>query len=275
VDPTLQTIAFLLIMLVLVSIVLASAVVRRQRGVARKQGIAPENVFPLRNISAYDVLPEMVGQAVEADRPILISTGGSQIGAEGTVMTLAALSLAYYTTQEMAIGQTSPILMTNQSLLVPLGFDMMQRAYSARGFTPRTDIASVRWYGTLQQRSLVFAAMLTVTMQSEDVTGSVLLGNFGAEIGLALGAAQRKQVQTIAGSDNIIGQAVAYGMGDNAMVGEDIFSPAGYLGGNASERGSLIAQDFLRGVVITAIVVVALAEVAGDQIGAFLSGFGG
>ena len=270
-DSTIQTIAFLIILLAFVTVVLASAVVRRNRAGARRRGIAEANVFPLREISAYDALPQMVGLSIEADRPIVVSTGASSIGDERTVLTLAALNLAYYTTKEVAIGNQPPVIVTNQALVIPLAANMLRRAYLSSNRPPQAYPTSVRWYGTLQQQSLVFAAMLAVTMESEHATGSVLLGNFGAEIGLALGAAQRKGIATIAGSDDIVGQAVAYAMADNPLIGEDIFTPAGYLGDKSSERGSLVAQDMLRGLLITSILVIAVMEVAGDQVRAALA----
>lgn len=278
-DSTIQTIAFLIITLALVTIALASAVVIRRRASARRRGMPEAGVFPLRDISAYSALPKMVGLSIEADRPLLISTGAANIGDERTLVTLAALNLAYYTTREVAIGNQPPIILTNQALVVPLAADVLRRAYLASNRPVRASATSVRWYGTLQRQSLVFAAMLAVTMEAERATGTVLLGNFGPEIGLVLGAAQRKRVATITGSDDIVGQAVAFGMADHPLIGEDIFTPAGYLGGGVSERGSLVAQDFLRGALIVAILVIALVEVAGEQVGSALaplfSAFGG
>ena len=278
-DSTIQTIAFLIIMLALVTVALASAIIIRRRAIAKRRGIAEVNIFPPREIGAYNALPQMVGLSIEAGRPLLVSTGASTIGDERTILALAALNLTYYTTKEIAISDQPPIVVTNQALIVPLASDMLKRAYLASGRQPRPRPANVRWYGTLQKQSLVFAAMLAVTMESEHVTGSVLLGNFGAEVGLVLGAAQRKSVMTIAGSDDIVGQAVAFAMADNPLIGEDIFTPASYLGGGSSERGSLIAQDFLRGVLIAGILVIALVEVAGEQVAGalapLLSVFGG
>ncbi|MEO0565274.1 MAG: DUF6754 domain-containing protein [Chloroflexota bacterium] len=265
-DPTTQTIAFLIIMLAVVAVMIGAAVVIRQRSRARQLGIDERNVMPLRDIDAYEVIPRMVGLAVEADRPVLISTGASTIGDDRTVVALASLALAYYTTQEMAVGNTAPVLVTNQTLMVPLASDMLKRAYLSMNQPVRTNLASVRWYGTLQEQSLVYAAMLTATMAAEEVTGNLLLGNYGYEIGLVLGAAQRKGITSVAGSDDPVGQAVAYGMADSALIGEDIFSPVGYLGTGAGERGSLLAQDFLRGAIIVGILVVAAVEVAGEQV---------
>lgn len=249
-------------MFTLVMVSLASAVAIRQRAVARRRGFSAVDVFPSRVIPAYELLPRLIGQAVEADHPILISSGGSQIGDQSTLVTLSALTLTYYTAQEMSVGETAPILVTNQLSVVPLGYDMLERAYYARNLTPRSDLSSVRWYGTLEDKSLVFAAMMTVVMQSEKVSGTVLLGRFGKELGLVLGAAQRKGVGTIAGSDDIVGQAIAYGMADAALIGEEIFSPVGYLEDTASAQASLVTADFLRGALIVIILIIAVVQAA-------------
>lgn len=250
-------------MFALVTVSLASAIVIRRRAAARRKGVVDANIFPFRRLKAFDVLPRIVGRAIESDHPVLLSTGASAIGNEGTLVTLAALSLAYYTTQEMSIGQTPPVLLTSRSEVVPLAYDMMERAYIARDMPARTGFTSVRWYGTVEEKSLVFAAMLAVTMQSENASGAVLVGRFGREIGLALNAAQRRNIETIAGSDDIVGQAVAYVMSDAPLIGEEIYAPVGYLGSKASERGSIIAQDLLRGILIAVILIIAVIEVTG------------
>lgn len=267
-DSLTQTLTFLIIMFGLVTVSLASAIVIRRRSAARREGIVAANIFPFRRIAAFEVLQRVVGRAIEADRPVLISTGASSLGDEGTLVTLAALSLAYYTTEQMNIGQTAPILLTSRSEVVPLAYDMLERAYTANGVAARTRFTSVRWYGTVEEKSLVFAAMMTVTMQSEKTAGAVMVGRFGRELGLALGAAQRRGLETVAGSDDIVGQAVAYVMSDAPLIGEEVFAPVGYLGAKASERGSIIAQDLLRGFLIVMILVVAVIETTG---GGFLA----
>ena len=221
---------------------------------------------------AYDVLPGLVGQSIEADRPVLFSTGESSLGDNSTIVTLAGLAAMYYITQEVSMGERSPLLLTSETSVVPLGYDMLRRAYLASDQPPRNDATSVRWFpsGPAGNRSLVFAAMLAVTMHSDNTSGNVFIGRFGAELALPLFTAQRRDVPSIVGSDDIIGQAVAYALADGALIGEDVFSAAGYLGNKSSERGALMAQDALRGIIIAAVVLLAVNELAGETLGNLL-----
>jgi hypothetical protein len=269
-DTTLQTIGFLIIVISLVIVIMSSATVIRVRRNARRHGIPADNVLPKRPITAYDELPKIVGLSIEADRPILLSTGAARIGNEATIVALAGLELMYYATERVAIGETAPVYLTSDTSVIPLAYDTLARAYHDNHLPVRSGLTNVRWYPAAE-RSLVFAAMLTVTMHSDQVTGNVLLGRFGSELGLVLGAGQRKGLHSIAGSDDIVGQAVAYVMADGPLIGEDIFSAGGYLGDRASERGGLVAQDALRVLIILGIIGVAIVEIAGDQLAVILA----
>lgn len=252
-----QTLSFLIIILAFAITALASAVTRRRRAAARKQGIEQANVAPLRDNVAYNLVPTIIGQAVEADRPILYSTGSASLGDNSTVVTLAGTALAYHVAQQATIGEQPPVFVTSETSVVPLGYDVLRRAYFSRGQRPRTQLQSVRWFPA-GDRSLVFAAILTATIHSDQPAGGVFVGRFGEELALPLLEAQRRNIPTIAGSDTILGQAVAYAMSDGPLIGEDIFSAPGYLNGGASERGALAAQDTLRAIVIVVIVVIAV-----------------
>ncbi|MFZ4815259.1 MAG: DUF6754 domain-containing protein [Phototrophicaceae bacterium] len=269
-DTSLQTITLLTVVLTLAVVGLATAVVIRQRTVARRRGIPEDAILPLRDLPAFVVLPQITAQAIESDRPLLLSTGAATIGGESTLVTLAGLDLAQYAASQVAVGQTPPIFMTSETAVLPLGYDTLRRAYQTRGLPNRARLASSRWYAA-GERSLVFAAMLTVTLQNDQVSGNIFVGRFGAELALALAAGQRKGVRSIAGSDDLTGQAVAYAMADGALIGEDLFAAGGYLGDRASQRAALMAQDVLRWAVIIVIVAVAITEVSGGRLAELLA----
>lgn len=272
-QPANETISFLAIVLAFVIVAVTGAAVSYRRKRAARRGIAEADALPFRQIDAYAVVPRLVGQAIEADRPVLFSTGSASLGDQSTVITLAGAALMYYITQRVAISETPPLFLTSETSVVPFGYDVLRRAYLSRGTPVRSGIQSVRWFpsGPTGERSLVFAAMLTATMHSDDVAGSVFVGRFGEELALALLSSQRRSVPSIAGSSDIIGQAVAYAMADGALIGEDIFSPVGYLGEKSSEKGSLAAQDVLRVLVILTILLIAVYQLAGEQLGSLVA----
>lgn len=269
-DTVVQTITLLTILFALVAVALASAVVIRQRASARRRGLPQSFTFPIKPNPTFDLLPTLAGLSIESNRSLLTSTGASRLGDESTMITLAGMELIYHTTQATAIGQAAPVFLTSETSVVPLGYTTLARAYNERGVPVQSGYNNVRWYPA-SERSLVFAAMLTVTMHSDQAAGGVMVGRFGAELGLALAAAQRKNIQTIAGSDDIVGQAIAYAMADGALIGEDIFASSGYLGNRVIDQGNLVAQDLLRGVLIFAIGVIALVELFGTGVGQLLA----
>ena len=272
-DTTLQAISFVIVIVAIVLMLLSIVRVIAALHGARRRAIAAKDVLPTRHINAYDELPQISGLSVEADRPLLLSTGGASIGGDNTMVALAGLELLYHATSEVSIGGTVPIYLTSDTSVIPLGYDTLARAYRANGRplpdNPIDNIENVRWYPS-SERSLVFAAMLIVTMHSDQVTGNVLVGRFGSELGLVLGAAQRKNLKSIAGSDEIVGQAVAYVMADGALIGEDIFSAPGYLSNRASDKATLLTQDALRTLIIIGIIGVAISTLAGDQLASVL-----
>ncbi len=257
-DITIQTITFLIFILTLsVSLLTTQVVLRRKDG------------FPLRRLPAYDVLPTLEGQAIESDRPILLSSGSARVGDESTLVAIAAIEAAYQVAQGTAIGRTAPVFVTSEGTAIPLGYDTLRRAYQAREMPVRSGPGSVRWYPA-GARSVALAAMLTVTVNADDAAGAVLVGSFGAELALPLEQMARYKLQVLAGSDQLAGQAVAYAMADGALIGEDLYTAGAYLGEDGGWKANLITQDFLRGLVVLAIILVALAEVFGDQISAFV-----
>lgn len=269
-DTAIQTITFLTLLLAFAVVTVASAITGRRRTAARRRGIAEANIAPLRQNDAYDMVPTLIGQAVEADRPVLFSTGAGSLGDGSTLVTLAGTALTYGIAQEATIGETPPVFLTSDTAVIPLGYDVLSRAYQSRGVRSRTQIQSVRWYPA-GDRSLVFAAMLTATVHSDQPAATVFVGRFGEELALPLLAAQREGVPIIAGSDTLTGQAVAYAMADGPLIGEDLFSAPGYIGDGPSGRGALTAQDTLRGLLILVIILIALNVATDGQLGRVVS----
>jgi hypothetical protein len=102
---------------------------------------------------------------------------------------------------------------------------------------------------------LAFAAALTATMGDDQVAGNVLVGSFGMELALILEASRRKRLASVAASDQLEGQAVAWALAEHPLIGEEMFVAGAYLGENAAQRGSVVALDTLRWVLIIGIVV--------------------
>lgn len=238
-DTTTQFITVVIICLTLLSLVQGALVARRRK-----------DAFPLRPIAAYASIPTMVGTAIEAGRPVHISVANTGLGGSNTLLTLASAELFYQT----AVRAEPTILTANDPLVLPLSYVLLQRAYARRGHADRFSGRYLRWYPAPAQ-PLAFAGALTTTLSADQVSGSILLGNFGSELALVLDAANRRKQGSIASSVDLTGQAVAYALAGDTLIGEEMFVAGAYLGDNTAQRGAVVALDTLRWLLIGAIVV--------------------
>lgn len=258
-ESTTQVLTTLIILFTLVCSVIVTQFIRRR-----------STSFPMRAIPAYDSIPMMTGAAVEAGRPIHVSLGSTGLGGSSTPLTLASAELFYQVTTRNLSGST--VLTLSDPSALPVAYGTLRHAYATR--RERLGNSTVRWYPN-GERSLSFAAALTGVLGDDKVSGNVLVGSFGPEIALVLEAATRRRQSSIAGSADLDGQAVAYGMADQVLIGEELFVAGAYLGGSATQRGSIVTLDLLRWLLILAILIAAANSLREPVIQALTQAGGG
>jgi hypothetical protein len=172
--------------------------------------------------------------------------------------------LFYQTAERAAIGGIAPILTVSDPTAIPLGQDTLRRAYQSRDLLERYHRGSVRWYPA-GARSLAFAAALTATIGDDRVSANILVGSFGPELALVAEASARRNRPVIAASDQLEGQAVAYVLADQPLIGEEIFTAGAYLDESPSHIAGVVTQDVLRILLIIAILI-PTALAVGDAI---------
>jgi hypothetical protein len=258
-----QVITILILLLTLVVSVIVTQFVRRRN-----------DLFTLRDIPAYRALPMVVGEAIEANRPVHVSLGSAGLGGTNTLLALASAELAYQTVQRTAIGAVAPVITLSDPSALPLAQDTLRRAYRARGLLDRYRAGSVQWYPA-GGRSLAFAAALTSVVGSEGVGGSILAGSYGPELALIAEASNRRGQHLIATSDQLEGQAVALAMADEPLLGEDVFAAGAYLGQAATQIAGLVTQDVLRWLLILFIFIPTELAIIGQLREQNLRGEGG
>lgn len=210
--------------------------------------------FPVRRIAAYTLMPSFVGLSIESNQPLHVSLGSVGVGGESTLLAIASAEIAYRMAQRATIGDVSPILTLSDASALPLGQDSLRRAYQSRGFSERYRPNSVRWYPD-GGRSMAFAAALSAMIADERVSANVFAGSFGPELSLMAYASQQRDLPMIAVSNQLDGQAVAFAMSDEPLIGEEIFLANAYLGTEDSPTTEAIIVDVLRWIVVLALLV--------------------
>jgi hypothetical protein len=248
IDTTTQVLSVLIILLTLVIMAVLS---RRRR-----------TPFPLRTIPAFAVMPALTQRAIEADRPVHISLGSAGLGGETTLLAVAGAELAYQLSSRAAMGVTSPILTLTDPSALPLAQDTLRRAYQSRRLSEHFRANNARWYPA-GARSLAYAAAVTALMADENVSSNVMVGSFGPELALIMEASARRNIPIIAVSDQLEGQAIAYALSDEPLIGEEVFAGGPYLGGNPQQTAESVTIDILRWLLVLAMLIGLIAAIRG------------
>lgn len=245
-DATIQQFGILIITAALVLTVIMTQFARVRR-----------NAFTLRTIPAYEAVPGFAGLAIESNRPLHLAFGSSSLGDDSTLLTLAGAELFYQIAQRAAIGDVTPVITLSSPITLPVGQDVLRRAYQSRNRLNQYQYGSVRWY-PYGSRSLAYAAAITALMGDDRISTNFFAGRFGTELALMMEAGVRRSLPSIAVSDDLEGQAVAYAFSDQVLIGEEIFAAGAYLGNNASQLGAVVAVDVLRWLLVIALIAAML-----------------
>lgn len=242
-DATTQQLGLFIIVLTMVITILITQFVRVTR-----------NRTAFRTIPAYAALPDYIAFTIEASRPLHLSFGSSGLSGRTTVLTLASAELFYQIAQRAAIGDVSPILTMTDSSTLPIGQDVLRRAWQSRGRLENFRYRHTRWF-PYDTRSLAYAAAIT-TLQTDDAIGAnIFAGDFGTELALMMESGLRRGIPVIGVSQSLEGQAVAYAMSNHVLIGEEVFAAGAYLGAGSTQTGATITVDILRWLTIAALIV--------------------
>jgi hypothetical protein len=244
VDSTTQVSAVLILLLTLVVNVIFT---RRRR-----------QAFTLRNLPAYAMITPTVGASIEANHPLHLSYGSAGIGGNNTVLALASSELFYQVARRAAIGDASPIITTSDSSSLPLAQDTLRRAYASQNLLSRYRNSNARWYPA-GARSMAFAVAIAAMLRDDDVHANVLAGSFGIELALITDTAMRRDQDIFAVSDQPEGQAIAFAMSTEPLIGEEVFAAAAYLDDDPRASAHAASMDVLRWLLIVFIFITTLS----------------
>ncbi len=200
-----------------------------------------------RSIPALTRLYRAIGLSVEDGTRLHVSLGrGGLLTGHGGA-SLAGLSMLRYLTERTSSSDKPPVATSGDSALTMLSQDTMQAGYKASGADELYQPTTGRLGG---MTPFSYAAGTMPILRDENVSANVLIGNFGPEAALIVESAERVNVPTLGGSDDLAAQAVLYAAAQEPLIGEELFAAGAYLGAGPSHNASLTVQDILRWLLI-------------------------
>jgi hypothetical protein len=220
-----------------------------------QKGILPD----LRPIPAFDVLRGVTARAIEAGRALHVSLGLGGITSDVTADSLTGLLVLEYLADQSAAAGVPPIVTLADPTLLPLAQDVTRRPYGVDREGAARAIRHVRW---VAPEPAAYAASVMGILGSEGVDANVMVGTFGDEYLLMGEAANRRGITHVGGASDPNVLPFIFATADETLMGEDIYAAGAYLSDKSWHIGSLLAQDFMRWVIVTVIIVLVAVNTA-------------
>lgn len=210
----------------------------------------------LRDIPAFYRLRGSIEVAVEDGSRIHVAIGRGDITSPQGAAALVGLSMLRKIAEIALDSDYPPVASAGDGALAILAQDTLRTTYHLMGSGSTYDPTLVRVSGLTP---FSYAAGTIPMILDEAVSANLLVGHFGIESGLITSAGERSQTLTVAGTDNLPGQAVLYATAHEPLIGEELYAGGAYVDAGPMHAASLHAQDVVRWILIISIIIAAIS----------------
>lgn len=213
-----------------------------------------------RDLPAFARLRHAVGRVVEDGTRLHVSLGRGGLTTPQGAAALAGLGLLRRLAGLTSASDHPPVATSGESVVAVLSQDTLQSSFQAVSPGAAFDITAGRLAGLTP---FSYAAGALPVIYDENVSATVLMGNFGVEAALLTDAAERANSYLLAASDHLPAQAALYASAPDALIGEELFAEGAYNDGGPLHAASLTVQDVLRWLLIAALLAGAALKLGG------------
>ncbi len=214
----------------------------------------------LRPLPALSRLRQAINLTVESGRRLHVSLGRGEITHPRTAVAFVGLSAIQRLVEDTAVSDRPTIVTAGTGPLGILARSTLHSAYTAASQENRYRGTYARVTGLTP---FSYAGGALFAMRDESVAANFLVGSFGPEVALMTDGDLDEDALTVAGTDNVVAQAVLCAAADEPLIGEEVFASGAYVGAGPLHGTSLLTQDIFRWLLISAIVGGALVKMLG------------
>jgi len=211
----------------------------------------------LRPLPAYQALDGHVGRAIESDSQLHISLGRASLSDTASPASIASLAVLNKMATDGYANGTPPLVTVGDGTLLPVAQESLRFAHADEKESKEVGLAR---FIAAENQPYVYAGGVAVSLQQNKVLSNVLVGKFGAEIGIITESANRQGMKQVIGSDDITAVSLGSMVTDNLLIGEELLVSGAYLDGTMAQIASLQAQDILRVVAIAGLLITAVYQ---------------
>ncbi len=206
------------------------------------------NMF-LRRIPGIDAVDEAVGRATEMGKPILYSTGYSDID---YISTICSVNILAHVAKKVAQYDSRLIVPCKWSVAMTVCQEVVREAYINAG---RPDAFNPDDVFFIAGEQFSYTAGVDGLMVREKPAANFFLGTFAAEALLLAETGATTGAIQIAGTDSNYQIPFFVVACDYCLIGEELYAASAYLSRNPKLTGSLKAQDAGKIILFFAILL--------------------
>ncbi len=224
----------------------------------------------IRRIPGLNAIEEAVGRATEMGRPMMFSPGINALN----MPTLQALSILRHVTSVAARYRTRVIVPTCDSVVYTVAEEISKDAYNSEGRPEQFNADDIRY---LSDDQFAYASGCVGILTREKIASSFMFGAFFAEALILAETGHNMGAMQVAGTPSITQIPFFITSCDYTIIGDEFYAASAYLSREPTLLGSLVGQDYAKGVLIVVIVAgIIAASVLGvdHQLLSLLSTFG-
>jgi hypothetical protein len=209
----------------------------------------------LRDMPAFYKIKGAVEVSVEDGSGIHISLGRGDVTSPQAASAFIGLSMLKEITSDISTGDTPPTASTGNGTLAILAQDTLRVKFESMG---KEDLFRLDYANVAGLTPFSYAAGTMPIVFKDSTSTLILAGSVGNEFGLIASAAERGNTLTMAGSDNLTGQAMLYALTDEPLIGEELYAGPAYFSNEKTYDASLHTQDVARWVIISIMILAAI-----------------
>jgi hypothetical protein len=216
----------------------------------------------LRPIKAFDLIGRVAARAVEMGRASIFTLGSGGIGGATTLDTLAGLQIMSQVVGRTTVAKVPLVTQVADPVTMVAAQGLLKRGYAEAGSQADYDPNEVRF---IAPDPVAYAVGVMIALRQEPVASHVMAGSFGEEYLLMGETGAARGVEQVAGSSNPQVLPFQYATVDELLMGEELYAGGAYLASLPWHLASLVAQDWLRTLLIAVILAGIILRTLGVQ----------
>ena len=214
--------------------------------------------IPLRKISSIRRLIKAIDQSTADGKRVHIGLANGQFLSPMNASALAGLEVLRQVELDCLASDSPAIVTSSDAPSVMLANDVIHAINHTRGQQTLFDPGLARQTGV---NPLSYAVGTAAANRNEGVKTQLVMGDFGPEILYLNDSMAKTDGYSLSVSNSIAGQAAAYAVSDDVLIGEELFALPAYLSGKKQQVAGVLTQDILRWIVIILILAGVIIKV--------------